>query len=189
MSASTPFGAQHWPASSPLPPGRLEQRERLEQLRALEAGMRIDVALVAGSPSVSILRPTSRAPGRYSPGGTDPQMTDPANTIAFQGRSGAYGDLACRTAYPDMATLPCATFEDTFTAVGEGRAAKAMIAIDNSLAGRVADVHHLMPESASTSWPSISSASCITCWRPRAPPWRASRSCTATSTPCRNAAS
>jgi prephenate dehydratase len=74
-------------------------------------------------------------------------MTESANTIAFQGEPGAYGDLACRTAYPDMATLPCATFEDTFAAVGEGRAAKAMIAIDNSLAGRVADVHHLMPES------------------------------------------
>ena len=74
-------------------------------------------------------------------------MTDPANTIAFQGESGAYGDLACRTAYPNMATLPCATFEDTFAAVGEGRASKAMIAIDNSVAGRVADVHHLMPES------------------------------------------
>jgi prephenate dehydratase len=74
-------------------------------------------------------------------------MSDPTNTIAFQGESGAYGDLACRTAYPQMATLPCATFEDTFAAVGEGRAAKAMIAIDNSLAGRVADVHHLMPES------------------------------------------
>jgi len=74
-------------------------------------------------------------------------MTESANIIAFQGEPGAYGDLACRTAYPDMATLPCATFEDTFAAVGEGRAAKAMIAIDNSLAGRVADVHHLMPES------------------------------------------
>ena len=74
-------------------------------------------------------------------------MTDPADTIAFQGEPGAYGDLACRTAYPKMATLPCDTFEDTFAAVGEGRAAKAMIAIDNSLAGRVADVHHLMPES------------------------------------------
>jgi hypothetical protein len=53
---------------------------------------------------------------------------------------GAYSDLACRTACPDMATLPCDTFEDTFAAVGEGRAAKAMIAIDNSVAGRVADV-------------------------------------------------
>src|SRR4029453_7385421 len=52
-----------------------------------------------------------------------------------------------RTAFPQMATLPCDTFEDTFAAVGEGRAGLAMIAIDNSLAGRVADVHHLMPES------------------------------------------
>ena len=74
-------------------------------------------------------------------------MTDPKNTIAFQGEPGAYSDLACRTACPEMATLPCDTFEDTFAAVGEGRAAKAMIAIDNSVAGRVADVHHLMPES------------------------------------------
>jgi prephenate dehydratase len=74
-------------------------------------------------------------------------MTDPMNTIAFQGEPGAYSDLACRTACPDMATLPCDTFEDTFAAVGEGRAGKAMIAIDNSVAGRVADVHHLMPES------------------------------------------
>jgi prephenate dehydratase len=74
-------------------------------------------------------------------------MTDPKNTIAFQGEPGAYSDLACRTACPDMATLPCDTFEDAFAAVGEGRAGKAMIAIDNSVAGRVADVHHLMPES------------------------------------------
>ena len=73
-------------------------------------------------------------------------MSEPANLIAFQGEPGAYGDLACRTVYPQMATLPCPTFEDAFAAVGEGRAAKAMIAIDNSLAGRVADVHHLMPE-------------------------------------------
>jgi prephenate dehydratase len=73
--------------------------------------------------------------------------TDPAQTIAFQGAPGAYGDLACRTAYPDMATLPCDTFEETFAAAREGRAHLAMIAIDNSLAGRVADVHHLMPES------------------------------------------
>lgn len=73
--------------------------------------------------------------------------TDPANCIAFQGASGAYGDLACRTAYPNMSTLPCDTFEETFNAAREGRAALAMIAIDNSLAGRVADVHHLMPES------------------------------------------
>jgi prephenate dehydratase len=74
-------------------------------------------------------------------------MTDSTNIIAFQGEPGAYGDLACRTVYPQMTTLPCATFEDAFAAVGEGRARLAMIAIDNSLAGRVADVHHLIPES------------------------------------------
>jgi prephenate dehydratase len=73
--------------------------------------------------------------------------TDPAHTIAFQGSYGAYSDLACREAFPAMATLPCETFEDTFAAAAEGRAALAMIPIENSVAGRVADIHHLMPES------------------------------------------
>jgi prephenate dehydratase len=74
-------------------------------------------------------------------------MTGQTNTIAFQGESGAYGDLACRTVYPKLATLPCDTFEDTFAAVREGRADLGMIPIDNSVAGRVADIHHLLPES------------------------------------------
>jgi prephenate dehydratase len=74
-------------------------------------------------------------------------MTGPTNTIAFQGESGAYGDLACRTVYPKLKTLPCDTFEDTFAAVREGRADLGMIPIDNSVAGRVADIHHLLPES------------------------------------------
>jgi prephenate dehydratase len=74
-------------------------------------------------------------------------MSDPARTIAFQGAPGAYSDLACRTAHPQMTTLPCATFEEAFAAVREGRAALAMIPIDNSVAGRVADIHHLLPES------------------------------------------
>ena len=73
--------------------------------------------------------------------------TDPARTIAFQGAPGAYSDLACRQVFPAMATLPCAAFEDAFAAVREGRAALAMIPIENSVAGRVADIHHLMPES------------------------------------------
>lgn len=72
---------------------------------------------------------------------------DPARTIAFQGHPGAYSDLACREAHGELATLPCATFEDTFAAVREGRAALAMIPIENSVAGRVADIHHLLPES------------------------------------------
>jgi len=70
---------------------------------------------------------------------------NPDSSIAFQGEPGAYSHLACRNAYPGMAPLPCATFEDAFAAVREGRARYAMIPIDNSVAGRVADVHHLMP--------------------------------------------
>ena len=73
--------------------------------------------------------------------------SNPTQTIAFQGTFGAYSDLACRRVYPEMATLPCTQFEDAFAAVSEGRAALAMIAVENSVAGRVADVHHLMPGS------------------------------------------
>jgi prephenate dehydratase len=74
-------------------------------------------------------------------------MPPAAGIIAFQGVPGAYSDLACRGAHPAMTTLPCASFEDTFAALREGRADLAMIPIENSLAGRVADIHHLMPES------------------------------------------
>ena len=69
-----------------------------------------------------------------------------SNVIAFQGFPGAYSDLSCRTVFPNMTTLPCATFEDAFAAVREGRAALAMIPVENSIAGRVADNHHLLPE-------------------------------------------
>ena len=67
--------------------------------------------------------------------------------IAFQGLPGAYSDLACRHAYPQHETLPCASFEDAFAAVRTGKTDLAMIPIENSVAGRVADVHHLMPHS------------------------------------------
>ncbi|MDY0881690.1 prephenate dehydratase [Dongia soli] len=69
------------------------------------------------------------------------------NIIAFQGLPGAYSDLACRAAFPSMTTLPCESFEDAFAAVHAGAARLAMIPIENSLAGRVADIHHLLPES------------------------------------------
>jgi prephenate dehydratase len=74
-------------------------------------------------------------------------MTDPSKLIAFQGAPGAYSDLACRHAFPEMETLPCTQFEDAFAAVREGRVALGMIPIENSVAGRVADIHHLMPDS------------------------------------------
>src|ERR1700733_3892505 len=67
--------------------------------------------------------------------------------IAFQGEPGANSHIACKEAYRDYEPLPCATFEDAFAAVRTGRATLAMIPIDNSVAGRVADIHHLMPAS------------------------------------------
>jgi len=68
-------------------------------------------------------------------------------SISFQGEPGANSHIACNEAYPGYEPLPCPTFEDAFAAVRTGRAALGMIPIDNSVAGRVADIHHLMPES------------------------------------------
>jgi prephenate dehydratase len=73
--------------------------------------------------------------------------TAKTNTIAFQGVPGAYSNLACRAAYPEMKALPCESFEDMFAAVTGDKADLAMVPIENSVAGRVADIHHLMPES------------------------------------------
>ena len=67
--------------------------------------------------------------------------------IAFQGEPGANSHIACNEAYRGYEPLPCPTFEDAFAAVRTGRADLAMIPIDNSVAGRVADIHHLMPRS------------------------------------------
>lgn len=72
-------------------------------------------------------------------------MRDSKKAIAFQGAHGAYSDLSCRTVFPGLPTLPCNSFEDAFDAVKNGEADLAMIPVDNTIAGRVADVHHLMP--------------------------------------------
>ena len=69
------------------------------------------------------------------------------NKIAFQGEPGANSHIAAKEVYPKAEVLPCATFEDCFAAVREVRADLAMIPIDNSVAGRVADIHHLLPDS------------------------------------------
>ena len=69
------------------------------------------------------------------------------NKIAFQGEPGANSDTACRNMFPNMEPLPCATFEDAFNAVETGKADLAMIPIENTIAGRVADIHHLLPDS------------------------------------------
>lgn len=75
------------------------------------------------------------------------QVFDPENTIAFMGIEGANADLACRQACPYMHTLPCPSFEDVFEAVAGSKAALGMIPIENSQAGRVAEIHHILPRS------------------------------------------
>ena len=67
--------------------------------------------------------------------------------IAYQGEPGANSDTACRLVRPGLVPLPCRTFEDAFEALESGAASLAMIPVENSVAGRVADIHHLLPES------------------------------------------
>jgi prephenate dehydratase len=66
--------------------------------------------------------------------------------IAFQGAFGANSDMACRAVFPACETVPCFGFDDAFAAVRAGEADLAMIPVENSTAGRVADVHHLLPQ-------------------------------------------
>ncbi|MGB0099169.1 MAG: prephenate dehydratase [Nocardioides sp.] len=74
-------------------------------------------------------------------------MTSVTRRIAYQGEPGANSHLVCKEHYPDWESLPCASFEDVFAAVENGEADLAMIPIDNSIAGRVADIHHFLPDS------------------------------------------
>ena len=74
-----------------------------------------------------------------------PGKSAPRDSIAFQGLPGAYSDLACREVFPRLATLPTPTFEETFAALERGKVSLAMIPIENSVAGRVADIHMLIP--------------------------------------------
>jgi prephenate dehydratase len=76
-----------------------------------------------------------------------PKTAASENVIAFQGVPGAYSDMACRARFPQMTTLPCTSFDEAFAAVRNGLARYAMIPIENSSAGRVADIHHLLPGS------------------------------------------
>lgn len=70
---------------------------------------------------------------------------DTENTIAFMGVEGANADLACRQNYPYMKTLALNSFEDVFNAVARGDAKYGMVPIENSQAGRVAEIHNLLP--------------------------------------------
>jgi len=79
--------------------------------------------------------------------GSDTSPAAAENTIVFQGEPGANSHIACQEAFPDMMERPCDTFEEVFAAVKDGEARLAMIPIENSVAGRVADIHHLLPGS------------------------------------------
>jgi prephenate dehydratase len=74
-------------------------------------------------------------------------LTVTAGRIAYQGEPGANSHLVCTQNYPDYEAVPCASFEDVFAVVEGGEADLAMIPIDNSIAGRVADIHHFLPDS------------------------------------------
>jgi prephenate dehydratase len=72
---------------------------------------------------------------------------EPARAVSFQGAPGANSHIAVNQAIPGALPLPCFSFEDAIDAVRDGRAGSAMIPIENSLHGRVADIHFLLPES------------------------------------------
>ncbi|MDF9716526.1 prephenate dehydratase [Nocardioides sp. ChNu-153] len=65
--------------------------------------------------------------------------------IAYQGEPGANSHIVCQRHYPDLESVPCASFEEVFAVVERGDADLALIPIDNTLAGRVADIHHFLP--------------------------------------------
>ncbi len=110
--------------------------------------MRIDAVVVNDLP-LGVDTPRRPRKGAGADAAPPPQLklieTMSARTISYQGEPGANSHIICAQAYPDWTFLPCPTFEDAFAAVTEGRAERAMIPIENSLAGRVADIHHLIP--------------------------------------------
>ncbi len=88
------------------------------------------------------------AAGKEGPRDTGTIMTGKnSGKIAYQGEPGSNSHTACRQVRPEFTPLPCRTFEDVFAAVHAGEAALAMIPVENTLAGRVADIHHLIPVS------------------------------------------
>jgi prephenate dehydratase len=71
--------------------------------------------------------------------------TEPGLRVSYQGEPGANSHLACNEFFPSCDAVPCGTFEDALAAVKTGDVRYAMIPIENSVAGRVADIHHLLP--------------------------------------------
>ena len=80
-----------------------------------------------------------------SPAAKTKKSTITKARISYQGELGANSHVACLERFPELESVPCATFEDAVQAVKSGDCTYAMIPIENTLAGRVADVHHLLP--------------------------------------------
>src|SRR6202035_7273 len=149
MSASMPIAAPRWSVSLRSP--HLPWSDR----RSWSSYGRSRPACGSTSPSwipcraASTRRRTSKPPGRYwrKPERLGQSGTTKSKKIAFQGEPGANSHIAIAEAYPDAEPLPCATFEDALAAIASGEAELGMIPIENSVAGRVADIHHLLPQS------------------------------------------
>lgn len=88
----------------------------------------------------------SKKAAKSAPAGADTEQ-HAANAILYQGEPGANSHVACINAFPQMQPEPCATFEDALISLRQGAGRYAMIPVENSVAGRVADVHHLLPAS------------------------------------------
>ena len=73
-------------------------------------------------------------------------MTSAAKSITYQGERGSNSHIACLACYPDLDAIACKTFEDAFALVERGEADMAMIPVENTIAGRVGDIHHLLPK-------------------------------------------
>ena len=101
-----------------------------------------------GGREASSIAPRETLPSEADLPATHVPESIACESIAFQGIEGAYSQLACQQIYPQMAAMPCRTFEAAFAAVSDEEARFAMIPIENSLGGRVADIHHLLPDSS-----------------------------------------
>ena len=132
-----------------LPPCALEKREKLEQLRALEAGMRIDVAIVDEVPLGVDTPDDLERRARRARRATHEQGRSCAKTRRRSRASRApIPHIACREVFPDCEPVPCADLRGLLRRRSRrARPTSRMIPIENSLAGRVADIHHLLPNS------------------------------------------
>src|SRR5215475_12464963 len=95
----------------------------------------------------TLVEPNRGTPPRVTLTRVTTRIDDGRHRIVYQGEPGSNSHLACQERFPDAEAVACASFEDCFAAVETGDADLAMIPIDNSIAGRVADIHHFLPTS------------------------------------------